>query len=71
MSVMTIVFAGFILLGINAIRELFQSINVEIFLIWELSYIVGGLLSYRIMQKKLMARLLVMLDNGMHFPVFP
>lgn len=50
MPVMMGIFAGFVLEGIEAISELFQVINIELFLLWEISYLIGGLLTYRKLQ---------------------
>ncbi len=45
--VMMGIFAGFVLEATGTISELFQVINLELFLLWEISYQIGGMLTYR------------------------
>ena len=46
MPVMMSVFAALILIGVESASELFYYKNLEIFLIWEITYLLGGFLSY-------------------------
>lgn len=46
MPVMMSVFAALILIGVESASELFYYRNLEIFLIWEITYLLGGFLSY-------------------------
>lgn len=46
MPVMMSVFAALILIGVESASELFYYKNSEIFLIWEITYLLGGFLSY-------------------------
>lgn len=52
MPIMMSLFAVIVLLGISGISELFFYKNIELFMIWELTYFLGGLLQYRKMQSK-------------------
>lgn len=52
MPVMMGLFAGFILYRIDSLAELFQGERIEIFIIWEVSYLAGGLLTYFKSHKK-------------------
>lgn len=45
--VMMGIFAGFVLEVTGTISELFQVINIELFLLWEISYLIGGIFTYR------------------------
>lgn len=45
--VMMGIFAGFVLEVTGTISELFQEINIELFLLWEISYLIGGIFTYR------------------------
>ncbi|PXZ43453.1 hypothetical protein DMB45_08810 [Sanguibacteroides justesenii] len=47
MPVMMSVFAALLLIGVDPVYELFYYKNLEIFLIWEITYLLGGFLSYR------------------------
>ena len=46
MPVMISVFAALILIGVDSVSELFYNKNLEIFLVWEITYLLGGFLSY-------------------------
>ena len=48
MSVMMGVFTGCVL--VETFAELFYYPNIELFLLWEIAYLVGGLLSYHKLQ---------------------
>lgn len=50
--VMMAIFAVLILIGINSNSELFNCTNLEIFLIWEITYLLVGLLSYDKLRSK-------------------
>lgn len=45
--VMMGIFAGFILEVTGTISDLFQVRNTELFLLWEISFQIGGMLTYR------------------------
>lgn len=48
MPIMMGIFTGFVL--VNTFAELFDYPNIELFLLWEIAYLVGGLLTYRKLQ---------------------
>lgn len=45
MPIMMAVFTGFVL--VDTFTELFHYPNIELFLLWEIAYLVGGVLTYR------------------------
>lgn len=45
--VMMIIFTNLVFIGIEYASELFQVINIELFLLWEIIYMIGGILTYR------------------------
>ena len=52
MPVMMSLFAGFILYRMDSLAELFQGKSTEIFMVWEVYYLAGSLLTYFRFRKK-------------------
>lgn len=47
MPIVMSVFAALVLMGIDSVSELFYYSYVELFIVWEIAYLLGGLLTYR------------------------
>ena len=44
MPIVMSVFAALVLMGIDSVSELFYYSYVELFIVWEIAYLLGGLL---------------------------
>lgn len=47
MPIVMSAFAALVLTNIDSVSELFYYRNVELFIVWEIAYLSGGLLTYR------------------------